>query len=122
MIRLLDKEDLPQGFRYPAAMEKLLECQLTNFDVWYFMDEESARSRIAGLQERYPERKLVPFSRRGDCDDVACFEAGKGGQVFVIHDFASAGYEQREQYESLWDWLKAVIGTMIEWEILEGIQ
>ena len=65
------------------------------------------------------QRDLVPFARRGDCDDVACFEVGKGEQVFIVHDFASSGYEQREIYANVWEWLKDVIDVMIEFESLE---
>jgi len=49
---------------------------------------------MRGLQERYPGRMLVAFARREDNDDVACWEAGGGGKVIVIHDFASDGWLQ----------------------------
>lgn len=122
MIQLLDEYERPNSFVYPQAIIKLLELNLTNFDVWYFMDKESAKIRLAGLQKRYPNRILIPFARRGDCDDIACFEVGEGERVFVIHDFASKGYEQREVYEDVWEWLKDVVNTMIEFEIMEGEQ
>lgn len=121
MIQLLDEQQRPNNFVYPQAIAKLLELNLTNFDVWYFMDLESVKIRLAGLQKRYPDRQLVPFARRGDCDDIACFEVDKGDRVFVIHDYASKGYEQREIYENVWEWLKEVVNTMIEFEIMETI-
>lgn len=69
---------LPSGFieRFTTlkALYKLLELELTNFDVWYFMDEDSASQKLKGLKGRYPNRILIPFARRGDCDDIACFE------------------------------------------------
>lgn len=119
MIQLLDEQQRPNNFVYPQAIAKLLELNLTNFDVWYFMDLESVKIRLAGLQKRYPDRQLVPFARRGDCDDIACFEVDKGDRVFVIHDYASKGYEQREIYENVWEWLKEVVNIMIEFEIME---
>ena len=122
MIQLLDEYERPNSFAYPQAIIKLLELNLINFDVWYFMDKESAKIRLAGLQKRYPSRTLIPFARRGDCDDIACFEVGEGERVFVIHDFASKGYEQREVYENVWEWLKDVVNTMIEFEIMEEEQ
>ena len=33
------------------------------------MDKESVKVRLTGLQKRYPERNLVPFARRGDCEN-----------------------------------------------------
>lgn len=119
MIELLEAYERPGNFVYPKSINKLLELNLTNFDVWYFMDKESVKIRFSGLQKRYPERNLIPFARRGDCDDVACFEVGKGEQVFVIHDYASNGYEQHEIYDNVWKWLEAVIDTMIEFELME---
>ena len=74
---------------------------------------------VEDLEKRYPERNLIPFARRGDCDDIACFEVGKGEQVYVIHDFASSGYEQRKIYENVWKWLEDVVETMIEFELME---
>jgi hypothetical protein len=121
MLKLIDQNDLPDKFEYPAAVYKLLECNLINFDVWYFMDEMNAKLRLDGLRERYPNRNLIPFARRGDCDDIACFEVGQEEKVYVIHDFATNGYEQREQFESVWDWLKYAINIMIDYEIMEGI-
>lgn len=119
MIELLEEYERPNNFVYPKAIYKLLELNLTDFDVWYFMDKESAKIRIEGFRERYPERNLVPFARRDDCDDVACFEVGKGEKVFIVHDFASSGWEQREIYENVWEWFKDVIDTMIEFEQIE---
>ena len=122
MIELLECCERPDNFAYPQSIIKLLELNLTNFDVWYFMDKESVKIRLAGLKKRYPKRNLVPFARRGDCDDVACFEVGKGGQVFIVHDFASEGYEQRKIYKNVWEWLEDAINTMIEFELIEGIE
>ena len=58
MIELLEEYERPNNFVYPKSIIKLLELNLTNFDVWYFMDKESVRDRLAGLQKRYPERNL----------------------------------------------------------------
>ena len=71
-------------------------------------------NRLKGVTERYPNRKLIPFARRDDNDDIACFEVGKGEKVQIIHDFASEGYEQRNEYNDFWDWLKDAIDEMIE--------
>ena len=121
-MELFNVNDIYKDFQYPASFLKLVELNLLDFEVWYFMDKESVKDRIKGLQKRYPERNLVPFARRGDCDDIACFEVGKGGQVFIVHDFASSGYEQRKIYENVWEWLKDVIDTMIEFEIMEEME
>ena len=73
------------------------------------------------MQARYPERRLIPFARRDDCDDLACFEIGKSGRVQLIHDFANSGWEQRKEFQDLWKWLEAAVGDMIIFNKEEGI-
>lgn len=103
-----------EEFEYPEAYEKLLELKLFDFDVWYLIPEEQAQRRLLALQERYPSRKLIPFARRDDNDDIACFEVGKGNRVQIIHDFASSGFEQRTELQDLWEWIENVVKKMVE--------
>lgn len=117
-IELLDKKNPPNGFDYPKALKKLVELNLINFDIWYFFEPQDAKIRLEGLKERYPDRVLVPFARRIDNDDIACLGMD-GEKVFIIHDFASSGYEQREVYQDIWEWLRNVVNIMIEYEKME---
>lgn len=104
-----------QEFAYPESFLKILELNLLDYDVWYIMPKEQVETRIKGLKQRYPNRRLVPFARRDDSDDIACFEVGQDGRVFIIHDFASEGYEQRKIYEDFWEWFKDAIQEMINY-------
>lgn len=54
-------------------------------------DDETVR-RFRGLQKRYPGRRLHPFARRGDNDDITCFEDVDSTLVHIIHDFADIGW------------------------------
>lgn len=56
---------------------------------------------------------VIPFARRDDNDDIACFEVGKGKSVQIIHDFASEGFEQRKEQGCFWDWFRDAIDKMI---------
>jgi hypothetical protein len=107
------------GFTYPKSFLKAVELNLIDFDLWYLMDEAQVLQRMKGLQKRYLKRQLIPFARRDDNDDLSCFEMGKGERVFIIHDFASEGYEQREEYGDFWRWLEAAVGEMIEYNKVE---
>lgn len=91
-----------------------MNLNLVDFDFWYLMPKEQVPERIHGLIERYPNRKLIPFARRDDCDDIACFEIGKGSRVQIIHDFASEGWEQRGEYDDFWAWMQVAIEELIE--------
>ena len=104
-----------KSYEYPVEYNKVLELNLVNLDVWYFMDAEQVEKRITGLKKRYRNRKLIPFSRRDDCDDIACFEVGKKDKVEIIHDFSDSGWEQRREYECFWDWFRDAIEELISW-------
>lgn len=73
------------------------------------MNEEQVLKRIIGLRQRYPNRKLIPFAKRDDCDDIACFELSDTTYVSVIHDYVSNGFEQIKSYTDFWEWLGAAI-------------
>ncbi len=117
-IELLDKNVLPENFSYPSALQKIIELNLVNFDIWYLFDKQNGLKRLEGLRKRYPDRVLVPFARRSDNDDIACLGT-ESEKVFIIHDFASAGHEERETYQDIWTWLKHVIDSMIDYERME---
>ncbi|WP_200799476.1 hypothetical protein [Williamsia sterculiae] len=98
---LLDQRLLPKRFKYPPELLRLAELELLFFDPWDTMTGESLEVRMSGLADRYPDRNLVPFARREDNDDVACFEILNDRQIVVlIHDFASPGWEGRREFDS----------------------
>lgn len=112
---LIENNFLPCGFSYPSAIEKLASLGLTNFGNWAFFEAEAAYQRMNGLRERYPQRALVPFARRFDNDDIACL-AEEPGKVYIIHDFASAGWETGLVYDAVWQWVIAAICELAEEE------
>lgn len=69
-------------------------------------DDETVR-RFRGLQKRYLGRRLYPFARRDDNDDVACFE-DDNSLVHIIHDFADIGWEQKEVFPTFDAWLEYI--------------
>lgn len=113
-MELYDASAKYPGFKYPLGLEKVAELGLIDFDYWFLMDAPFAKSYCGSMAERYPERKLIPFAKRTDNDDVACFEVGKPGKVEVIHDFADPGWEQRAEYDNFWEWFANAIDVLIE--------
>ncbi|MDP4095577.1 hypothetical protein OIN60_02065 [Paenibacillus sp. P96] len=81
-IKLPNKSMLPNGFRYPESFLKVVGLNLVNLDPWLIMNGDHVISRMEGLKERYPSRVLIPFARRLDNDDLACFELMKGEGVY----------------------------------------
>lgn len=115
-LTLLEAKLLPVGFEYPSQFKRTLELGLIDFEPWYFVDGSVLQKLAVGLSQRYSGRKLVPFARRQDNDDVACWDADHMPNVYVIHDFASPGYEERYVYASFYDWLKVVVDDYIEFD------
>lgn len=102
-------------YEYPTAYKKIIELNLVDFDIWYLIEEGQATRRFYDLKKRYPNRRLVPFARRDDADDIACFEIGKGEEVQMIHDFTTEGYEQRGIFVDIWDWIEFAVKEMISY-------
>ena len=112
-MELYNVKAIYSDYVYPAEFPKIVELNLVDFATWYLMNNGQVDIRIKGLRGRYPNRKLIPFARRDDNDDIACFEIGKGNKVQIIHDFAGEGFEQRKEYECFWDWFRDAIEEMI---------
>jgi hypothetical protein len=115
MERLLNESEFPKWFNYPQEFLRLIDQNLLDFDPWIILQGERLRTRFHGIRERFPNRDLVPFARREDNDDVACWENGRPG-VIIIHDFSTSGHEEHEHFKDFWDWFRNAIEVMIEYE------
>lgn len=113
MANLLPLSDLPDGFEYPAEFIRVVELGLIDLEPWWIFDGDQLWSRAEGLRSRYPDRRLVPFARRQDNDDVACWDLAEG-DVAIVHDFASPGWERRARFPDFYAWLRQAIEDLIE--------
>jgi hypothetical protein len=111
---LLSADELPLGFTYPLELLRIIGLNL-DLEPWWVMSGENLRIRYLGMQERYPDRRVVPFARREDNDDVACWDL-ETGRVCIVHDFASPGWERREEFPDFRTWLHSAIDDMLEHE------
>ncbi len=115
-LDLLTEADLPRGFSYPPAFHRVVTFGLTELDPWYFVDGNALIDLYYGLATRFPERRLVPFARRKDNDDVACWQGASNTEVVIIHDYASPGWELRAAYPDFFAWFRQAIEDFIAWE------
>lgn len=116
----LATEVLPEGFRYPDSYRKFSGSVLHNIEPWGGFDT-MLEHRYVWINKRYPERTLVPFARRYDNDDVACFDgADTSGdpKVIIIHDWASPGWENRGEFKNFLAWLEFAKEEAEEWKSL----
>lgn len=105
--------NLYPSFIFPEGFVRIVNLGLINLEPWYILEPRQLTEKMKGLRERYPSRELIPFARRTDNDDVACFIDCNAQKVLVIHDFAAKGWEQRETYNTFWDWFRQAIEEMI---------
>lgn len=115
-MELLIHEELPEWFKYPATFLRLVKLGLVNLEPWFIMPKEEVLDRLAGLHHRYPDQELLPFARRSDCDEIACFEKGNLPSVTIVHDFATAGWEKRATYPSFKAWFRQAINDLLDFE------
>jgi hypothetical protein len=108
--------DLPAWVAEPGPYLRVLDQDLVDLTPWHLMTRDQVLRRVEGLQQRYVGKARFPFARRQDNDDIACWDAERPGMVVVIHDFASAGSEERKTYASFWDWFRAAIDDLIEFD------
>lgn len=79
------------------------------------MEAQQAVARFGDLAKRYPTRTVFPFAYRQDNDDLACWSKDTGEKVFVIHDFASPGWENEAAFDDLWSWFRSAVEETISW-------
>ncbi|WP_432066460.1 hypothetical protein [Streptomyces sp. C10-9-1] len=109
------EKERPEGFAYPDLFMRAATAGLLDLDPWWALDDATLAARSAGLSQRYPTRNLIPFSRRQDNDEVACWDLDLGG-VSVVEDYSPPGQEQISHFEEFSQWLAAALNDFIEYE------
>lgn len=106
------------GLVLPHGFQTVIDLGLVNIVPWHFVSDKEFDSCSASLSNNYPYRQVIPFARP-DNDDVACFVLNDSeqqpGEIIVIHDFASPGWEVIARMKTFWDWFRYAIDEMISW-------
>ena len=107
-----------KGITLPKGYQVAKDLNLVNLKPWHFVTDTEFEGLFEVVNKHYPIREVIPFARRDDNDDVACFVSRdpeqEAGQVIIIHDFASLGYEVVARMKTFWDWFKYAVDEMIE--------
>lgn len=119
---MLTTDNIPQGiaaygFRIPRSYEYVHEMQLVNVDPWFFLDDDSANKLFEAMSSRYTELAgLLPFARRSDSDDVACFVANhpehSANTVLIINIWPDGAILQ--VLPCFWAWFRLAVDEMIQ--------
>jgi hypothetical protein len=107
-----------KGVTLPKGYQVVKDFNLINLKPWHFVTDTEFDGLFEVVNKHYPIREVIPFARRDDNDDVACFVSHdpeqEAGQVIIIHDFASLGYEVVARMKTFWDWFRYAVNEMIE--------
>jgi hypothetical protein len=115
-LYILPERQRPSWLEYPHSFCRIVEQALVHITPWHLLEAQRAVVHFKGLAERYPTRELFPFAYRQDNDDVACWSNGTGEKVFIIHDFASPGWEDEAVFDDVWTWFRAAVEETITWD------
>ncbi|RKT79947.1 hypothetical protein DFJ68_3426 [Terracoccus luteus] len=114
---LLPEDALPVGFAYPPELLRILRLGLVDLEPWLVLRGEPLLALHHGLRTRYPARHLVPFARRTDRDDVACWDLEPGAApICVVGDYEVPGYEQGETHATFYGWFRSAVDDLVEWD------
>jgi len=107
-----------EGFEIPGGYSLVVGLNLTNIAPWIILNKEAFEVMLDGISRRYPDQMVIPFARRQDNDDVACFATVRSpnapSEIIIIHDFASPGWEVSAKMATFWDWFRLAVEEMIE--------
>jgi len=112
---LLDPTELDIGINYPGGLLRAVDQGLVNLTPWHIMQRDLAKKRFQGVRQRY-RVMYVPFARRQDNDDLACFDPARPQRIFIIHDFAPEGAQEYREFPSFWDWFRSAVEDMMEFD------
>jgi len=118
---LLAPEELPRGWRYPGPFVRFFKRGLTDLDPWLVLSGDYLRRRYAGLRDRHPSRRLIPFAMRQDREDIACWDADVPRAVFQFEDFQRPPSSPKPRYENFYAWLRQAIEDLIEFDMHDFI-
>lgn len=115
---VLQPSDLDVNLAVGPELCRIVRLGLTNLEPWAIMGREQARQVMAGMRNRY-STKYVPFAKRHDCDEVACFDPTAANAIIVIENYEESGHEVRRRFESFWDWFRSATEDMIAFAELD---
>jgi hypothetical protein len=113
---ILHPSERPDWVEYPRSFCRIVSQSLIDLTPWHILEGQKALIRFIGLAERYRSRELFPFAYRQDNDDLACWAKGFGEKVFIIHDFASSGWEDEAAFDGVWSWFISAVGETAQWD------
>ncbi|WP_085657122.1 hypothetical protein [Pseudomonas sp. B11(2017)] len=108
-------------FAFPESfMDVISATPEVDIEPWWFIvfEDGNVDYWYHALKKLYPKRDLVPFAKFNANDDIACFDGNDNchnPQVFIIHTFASEGWELHNTYKNFNTWFRHAIDEHAAW-------
>jgi len=102
------------------GLQHLVAHGLMDLNPWTLLIAGSdAVDRSDSMNLRYPSREVVCFAARRDTDDIACVVIAssgefRAGEVIIVHDFASAGFEVDAVFADFWAWFRGAVEDLVD--------
>lgn len=108
-------EILATGFSLPESYVRACELGLGHLAPWRFLRGEAFLAAYAQLNAGEADEILLPFARRSDCDEIACFQVlpGPPEQVRVMQRTGST-YSPLAEFPNFWIWFRQGVEDMIQ--------
>lgn len=103
----------------PALYAHMIECGIIDLDPWALLRGDKQLRRAQHIEQVFPGWEVIPFARRTDNDDVACWT---GSKVVVIDDWDLIWDENgprrlvAREYGSMEEWFLAAARDFIEFD------
>jgi hypothetical protein len=99
------------GFELPEGYLHACRLGLGNLAPWRFLKGEAFLSAYDRVNAACEGRILLPFARRDDCGEVACFEV-LPGPAEAVHVISSG--EAVAEFASFWEFVRQAVDDMIQ--------
>lgn len=120
----MDRPRLPEfPFTPPVGYRWLIERGLVGFTPssallpWYYVSREEGLALGPALRRGLADdgESIFAFARREDTDDVACMVSRDNVvKIALVHTWTPTGPEVVATYDTIWDWLRAVVDDIEE--------
>lgn len=108
----------------PVEYEQLVHFGIvgTAIPPWSILSLDEVVSATSTLHRATPDQKLVVFARRGDTEQMACWEADSTtGQVMLCTSYPTGETSVQHPTHTFWGWFRSVVDVFVENEGRQGL-
>ena len=119
------EDKIPKDFKYPQSFLNIINIKnikdIPYPEPYYFLGKfpDHIKWWHKTIKEQYPTRNLIPFAKDEETDDVFCFDGtdtSGNPKVYMVHTFASPGWEDRGYWDNFDDWYEDILENSKEYK------